>query len=536
MPLKEKILGLIEEVNEKILAPISKSLGDIIDKIGLGVGSVSQHIQLYYGHFSLCHAKTIEHLDKLYKRLPKEVQEDEGIKEFYQERRKELETEGYFTPKDLILSPIAKGLASGVLHITNLSRAELSKWLEKYGKKYKIPEEDMEAIKELIGTGEVGLLIGGGIIGCIIYPLVSAFMTPPAEIIRQQSSILFRPTILTPIESIQSKWKELISDEKCKEILAKHGYSEKDMKVLEELIKYYPSPSDFIRFMVRETFKEDVVKRYGYDEGYPKEIEEYVKKAGVDPEWMKHYWRAHWENISPTMAYEMLHRGLITKEDVETILRIADYPPYFVPKMVEIAYAPFTRVDVRRMYKLGILDKEGVKRAYMDIGYDEKRAEQLTEFTIKYETEEDRDLSKEEIVKLYTNDFITKEECTEMLKAIGYEDREVDFIIALADLRTKEEEVREKITVIRESFLLGVIDEDEMISQLDTLNLPAYLREKEVIRAKRMKQKQIKMPTKEEILRWYNQGLISEDKAIEILSNLNIPTKFIPLYLGKKGE
>ena len=110
MSLKEKILALIEEVNVRFLAPALARIGETIGRIGSGVGNVSHQIQVYYGHFSLWHARTVEHLDKLYKHLPKQVQEDEGVKSVYEARKKELEAEGYLTPKDLILSPLGKGL------------------------------------------------------------------------------------------------------------------------------------------------------------------------------------------------------------------------------------------------------------------------------------------------------------------------------------------------------------------------------------------------------------------------------------------
>jgi hypothetical protein len=53
--------------------------------------------------------------------------------------------------------------------------------------------------------------------------------------------------------------------------------------------------------------------------------------------------------------------------------------------MTQTIYNPYTRVDVRRMYGQGILTREQVKRSYMDGGYDDEHAENLTAWTINYE-------------------------------------------------------------------------------------------------------------------------------------------------------
>jgi hypothetical protein len=170
------------------------------------------------------------------------------------------------------------------------------------------------------------------------------------------------------------------------------GIEERDVELLKKLYFYIPSPSDLVRMAVREAWSDDVARRFGYDEEFPAEFAEWAEKQGMSKEWARRYWRAHWVLPSPTMGYEMLHRGIISMEDLDTLLRTADYPKFWREKLIKLSYNPYTRVDVRRMYQMGILTREQVFRAYKDIGYDDEHAENLTKFTVAGASQEERDL------------------------------------------------------------------------------------------------------------------------------------------------
>jgi len=230
----------------------------------------------------------------------------------------------------------------------------------------------------------------------------------------------------------------------------------------------------------------------------------------------------------------MLHRGLITISDVETILRIADYPPYFIDKLIKIAYLPFTRVDVRRMYQMGVLSEAELITAYKDIGYDEEKAKRLTEFTVRFETKDDRDLTKSEIMKLYEIGLIDRETCHKELLALRYEAYEADYLITLVEYRQEKEGLDDKIATLVDEFLIGFIDEDKLIGSLDALNLPSTQRERITTRAFRTKLKELKMPSKEDIIRWNTLGLITEAETRKLFTRINIPEEFHNYYLGKK--
>lgn len=75
-----------------------------------------------------------------------------------------------------------------------------------------------------------------------------------------------------------------IDKEELIAILKAHGVGEDDFDKYEWLTAYFPSPSDIVRFAVREVFTPEVAKKYGLFEDMPKEYLELAKKVGLSEE------------------------------------------------------------------------------------------------------------------------------------------------------------------------------------------------------------------------------------------------------------
>ena len=257
--------------------------------------------------------------------------------------------------------------------------------------------------------------------------------------------------------------------------LEKRGYSTPDAKALVELMVQIPPVQDLIHMAVRDAWNESAVREYGYDEDYPAEVGEWTAKMGIPAEWAKRYWRAHWQLPSVQMGYEMMHRGIITAAQLDTMLRISDIPRGWREKLIKMSYNTYTRVDVRRMYATKVLDLKAVKRAYLDIGYDDEHATTLALWTEKEYGEENRLLTKSEVLGAYQDDIIDKHDANEMLLALDYDQEEVSILMARIDLKKERDYEKEFTENIRLAFVGGVIDETKVIAQLNTLNPPAGL-------------------------------------------------------------
>lgn len=188
-------------------------------------------------------------------------------------------------------------------------------------------------------------------------------------------------------EMLPALYKGVLSVSEVVARMEDRGWSAEDVSVMLLAAKPMPQVGDLIRFGVREAYDDGVSGRWGYDADFPGGFARDMAKLGYDPEWAKYFWRAHWELPSVQLGMEMTHRGIISTGEFEELLRISDYPSGWRSRMQQVIYSPYTRVDVRRMYGMGILDRAGVVKSYHDIGYDDEHAEKLADFTIKYEDE-----------------------------------------------------------------------------------------------------------------------------------------------------
>ena len=129
-----------------------------------------------------------------------------------------------------------------------------------------------------------------------------------------------------------------------------------------------PPVTDIIRFQLREVFLEGRREELVGDEARPV-YDQAMKEWGFDKFWADSYWGAHWQLPSITQLNEMLFRGVISRETWEQYVRFNDFVPAQIDNLARISYSPFTRVDSRRMYRLGVLTDQELLQAYADVGY-----------------------------------------------------------------------------------------------------------------------------------------------------------------------
>ena len=239
-----------------------------------------------------------------------------------------------------------------------------------------------------------------------------------------------------------------------------------------------PGPGDLVRFELREVFRTKEREELIY-QGTSKMFSESMAKMGFSQYWADSFWAAHWELPSIGQLNEMLQRHVIDEETWESYVKRNDYVPSMMPQLKEIIYSPFTRVDIRRMWDLGVLTDEESVTAYEANGYNRENAEKLLMFTklerkspdlrrrfrngwmnqeqlleeltdyglseqaaqleietlVKNETAErvaaERDLTKSEIIKGVKKGLMGQEEALNLLYRMGYGEKEAEFVLAV---------------------------------------------------------------------------------------------------------
>jgi len=284
---------------------------------------------------------------------------------------------------------------------------------------------------------------------------------------------------LDPLSVITAWRREPAKYEKHFIDLKDQGWSDERIEALKFVTLFYPAPADLIRWQAREVFEPEMIARYGLDSEFEAIEKEPFYKAGMTDEQILNYWRAHWEHASWMQVVEMLHRGLLTEEQVYDWFRVVEIPPFWRDLLIQTAYTWPTRVDVRRWWDMRTIDETELRRLYSGMGYrgvnldnyvlwtkvyvafpdlmarwtkgwitiddvrreltglgmPAERVEEMIQMKVKPQeperVEEGKALTKSEIYKGVKKELITWGEGIELLRDLGYDEDEADYILAI---------------------------------------------------------------------------------------------------------
>lgn len=253
--------------------------------------------------------------------------------------------------------------------------------------------------------------------------------------------------------------------------LRKIGIHPDHFKVYKELAYQIPPVADIITMAVREAFTPDIAARFGQYDDFPQDFADWAAKKGLTEEWSKRYWAAHWSLPSSQQGFEMLHRGIINENDLDMLLRALDIMPFWRDKLVAMAYKRLTRVDVRRMYRVGVLTEAEVYNAYLDLGYAELNAKRMTDFTIEQALPKEVGITKGVILKAFDDDMIDRYEAKNMLKELGVTDETLSFLIKSSEYKKQLELQNNKIKAIKNLYRKNVYDSNKTIGELLRLDM-----------------------------------------------------------------
>ena len=339
---------------------------------------------------------------------------------------------------------------------------------------------------------------------------------------------------------IQFKYRLGVPDNEIQDVLIKNGFSDQDANRILSVMPALPGISDIIMMAVKEAFTPSIAERFGQYEDFPEVFAEEAAKQGLSREWAMRYWAAHWSLPSVQQGYEMLHRGIISQEDLELLLRAQDIMPFWRDKLIKTSYNPYTRVDIRRMYNSGVLTREEVKRAYLDGGYDEEHAEKLTAWTIAQANEEDKNLTKGEILDAYKKGVLDRNTTAAQLAALGYSSQNVEYLLLMAEYKkTIEKKSPDKALArsdLTRAYLEGILSDSDLH---DSLRQLGYDEEEtalivKLIQNERASRKQSgnRDLAKSEILSAYERGYLKHDETATLLLSLGYDNEEVAFILG----
>jgi len=300
--------------------------------------------------------------------------------------------------------------------------------------------------------------------------------------------------------------------------VAAQGVTPDRIAVMKELAHVLPTPQELTAFMAHEVFEDEIATEYGLDDDFDKVDLTWFEKVGISPKIAAMYWRNHWQHPSFNQVTEMLHRGILTENQVWKWFSLVEIPPKWRQDLIDMAWNVPTRVDVRRFWDMRTIDEARLREVYTAQGYhgqdlddyvlwtkvyvafpdlisrfkngwisendvrteltglgmSPERLEEMIQTKIKPEAPErttnERDLTKTDIYKGVKKGLLTRAEGEELLQSMGYSPDEAVFII---DLNVPIEDTAPEVelraltkTDILNAFRLKNITEPEAIEGL----------------------------------------------------------------------
>ena len=322
-----------------------------------------------------------------------------------------------------------------------------------------------------------------------------------------------------------------ISKDEALSRLGRNGYGRTEAENILKLRLVIPPVQDLVRFSVREAYYEDYVKQYGLDQEFPNELAWYGAQQGLSLEFCKYYWRSHWELPSLQMGFEMLHRGVISDEDLDNLFIAQDIMPWWRDKIKQISFVPFTRVDVRRMYREGVLGRDEVEQAYRDIGYDEYRAGKMTEFVIAWAGAGRKKQTQSQVIRAYDWDVVTCDEAAALLVALGYSEETADNILTVHDYEEAEKAHKAIIAVIEVRYKRREIDANVVYAKFGELGITGKRTADILERWDAERVLEEPQPSKADVLRWFKKDILTESIFKAEMRKLGYSDRLIYLYI-----
>jgi len=345
-----------------------------------------------------------------------------------------------------------------------------------------------------------------------------------------------------------------------------------DVEIPIPLIFSLPTPSDFARMMVHDIFKD-------YSN-----FETAMKMHGFTPSLAKLYYLLHFRYPSAEnlwLFYTRAKAGLLWYEPVKKVdpnkflnkalpsyMKWHDYYPQswfgddtVAPPdnaiMIELMADIPTRIDVRWMYKWGIVDEEFVRKIVTARGMHPNYVDDIAVAEMMNALAEERTYARTGVIELVREGLLTIKDARARLsnlatlKLLGKDvtvkflPGEVELLLIRASADIERENARRKIERLRNLYVVGEIDDATLEKELKAIIRNPTVLETTLTQIKARKVRDQLYYTHRQLLRTidaicslYEDGFITKDKAeaeIKAVSGTLLTDKQIQLIL-KESE
>lgn len=296
--------------------------------------------------------------------------------------------------------------------------------------------------------------------------------------------------------------------------LADQGWSPDRIETLKKITEVIPQAADIVRFALREVYSPEIAEAYGQFQDIPTGAYPDAAKAGLTEDMFRKYWAAHWGLPSASDGFELLHRGILTEDQLKGLLKANDIMPYWRDQLIKLSWNIPTRVDVRRFWDMRTIDEKRLREIYTGLGYHGQDLEDYVLWTKIF-------VDFPDLLARYKNGWITLEQVKSELVAMGMKPERADTMIEEKIKKAAPERVAAEKDLTKSDIINGVkkgvitrVEAAELLTDIGYSNDEAvYLLDVNIPADDETSVKTARELTKSDILAGLKAGVITEQDA-----------------------
>lgn len=165
-------------------------------------------------------------------------------------------------------------------------------------------------------------------------------------------------------------------------------------------------------------------------------------------------------------AIDAMNRGIITREQFTSMFLESRIKNKYIDLMLAMSQTLVPAETARVAYRFGVYPREQALRTLAGHGYSTEDASALLALEDVRAREGTKELTRAQVLSLFGDDIITEEEASSMLSDMGFDDIEVQWMIALEGGNKVKRFVNALISRVRNAYVQGTMEEDEAVSVL----------------------------------------------------------------------
>lgn len=325
--------------------------------------------------------------------------------------------------------------------------------------------------------------------------------------------------------------KEIDFEAMRKRMRADGVISDDDLFDIRKLNEQQATVTDIISWMKRDVFDNVNVDWSEADQDFDKKFTEEAEKLadaiGLRRQLAKNSWRAHYQYPSYTMGREFLFRFndpdlpenlKFDEAAFRNMLKIDDWHPAYIDRMIANAYHPVTRADIVKAFMIHAIDDDEFVKRFKKTGYTEADARFYLGFYKKRRLINDRKSSGFPTMRTAVNGYsrceITERQLLDLVNKLAIDDDQRDSAIEAARTARDVWERKQTIRTVKRPFLLGIYDEQTARDELNRYDVDPGCVNSLIEQWQRERLRRDKFLSASQLCQMYERGIVTEQTMV----------------------